>query len=79
MVDAADRLGISGCPMDRLSLSYVFTTSLASFVLGPRNQLGYLRALVFLAHSDLQIQPLAAGVTGTLADAMGASNAKTLN
>ena len=79
MVDAADRLGGSGCSMDRLSLSYVFTTSLASFLLGPRNQLGYHRARVFLVHGNLQIMPLAAGVAGTLVDAMGASVAKALN
>jgi hypothetical protein len=79
MVDAADRRRVSGASMDRLSLSYVFTTGLASFLMGARNQLGYSWARLVLAHGNLQILPMAIGIAGTVDDTLGTPIAKALN
>ena len=77
MVDAADRRSLPRFTMDHLSRAYVFPALMALAILGERHFLGHSSGCVVLGYCDIQILPMASGLSRDMADSVGSSIEET--
>jgi hypothetical protein len=76
MVDSADRSGISYLSMDHLYFADVWAAFMAAGIVGKWHLLGHCPEFVAVGRRHFQALPVAYGIGGYLADAMGSPAAK---